>query len=212
MDQVTAKTGCCAVRYDKDQIKQASDIVDVISSVIELKKKGKDHWAECPFHTEKTGSFSVSSDKQMWYCFGGCGQGGDVIAFVQKYFSLDFNGALGWLARKYGIEGGTVSASVSDEIRKRRLKRRRRAVFEDWKVRYTGFLATFIRLLEDLYQVGDYEELRAVMVMQLQIWGYHRSILIGNDEWLKYQLYLDTKGVVPGKTEGCGHLWKRRVK
>jgi DNA primase len=69
------------------------DILAVIQSEgIELRRRGRDHWACCPFHMEKSPSFKISEEKQLWYCFG-CGEGGDVITFVQKLHGLSFRDA-----------------------------------------------------------------------------------------------------------------------
>ena len=72
-----------------DEVKTRSNIVDVIDQHIKLTKKGKDYWACCPFHGEKTPSFTVSEDKQIYHCFG-CGANGDVINFVQEYAGIEF--------------------------------------------------------------------------------------------------------------------------
>lgn len=79
------------------------DIVDVIGSFIELKKTGKNYIGLCPFHGEKTPSFSVNSDKQFYYCFG-CGTSGDAIKFVQEYKNMDFVEAVEYLASSVGME------------------------------------------------------------------------------------------------------------
>ena len=64
-----------------EELVARSDIVDVVSSYVPLSKKGANYWGLCPFHNEKTPSFSVSADKQIFHCFG-CGKGGGVISFV----------------------------------------------------------------------------------------------------------------------------------
>ena len=86
-----------------DKIKQAVDIVDIIGSYITLKKKGANYWGPCPFHSEKTASFSVSPAKQIFKCFG-CGEGGNVFTFLQKYDGLSFPEAVRQLGKKYNIE------------------------------------------------------------------------------------------------------------
>jgi DNA primase len=72
-----------------NQIKEESDIILLIGSVIELKKRGSSYFGLCPFHNEKTPSFSVSPSKQLYHCFG-CGEGGDIINFVMKYKNISF--------------------------------------------------------------------------------------------------------------------------
>jgi len=85
-----------------DEIRAASDVVDVISMHVRLKKRGKDYLGICPFHQEKTPSFSVSSQKQMFYCFG-CHRGGDVVKFVMEYEKSSYVEALELLAERAGI-------------------------------------------------------------------------------------------------------------
>ena len=86
-----------------DTIKDRLDIVEVVSERVSLKRRGRNWVGLCPFHTEKTPSFTVSQEKQMFYCFG-CGAGGDVITFWMKSENLDFPGAIRDLADRLGIE------------------------------------------------------------------------------------------------------------
>lgn len=85
------------------QVKRANDIVDVIGSYLELRQKGTSHWARCPFHGEKTASFCVNRNMQIYKCFG-CGVSGDVVKFVQEYESLTFMEALEKLAKRANIK------------------------------------------------------------------------------------------------------------
>lgn len=85
-----------------DEVRLRNDIVDVIGSVVKLKRSGANYFGLCPFHNEKTGSFSVSPDKQMYYCFG-CGAGGNVISFVMDYENYSFPEAVKYLADRAGI-------------------------------------------------------------------------------------------------------------
>jgi len=85
-----------------EEIKSKIDIVDLIQSYIPLKKRGKNFWANCPFHGEKTPSFTVSPDLQIFKCFG-CGKAGDIFTFVQEYEKIEFREALELLAKRAGI-------------------------------------------------------------------------------------------------------------
>jgi DNA primase len=86
-----------------DELLQRVNIIDVISQHVKLRKAGKDYMGLCPFHKEKTPSFTVSVEKQIFYCFG-CREGGNVINFIMKYENLTFVEALEHLGRQYGIE------------------------------------------------------------------------------------------------------------
>lgn len=85
-----------------DQVRQANDIVQVIGEYLRLKKRGRNHLALCPFHTEKTASFSVSEDKQIFYCFG-CGKGGNVYTFLMEHERMPFVEAVRHLAKRANI-------------------------------------------------------------------------------------------------------------
>lgn len=86
-----------------DQILDRLDIVEVISEYVQLKKAGRNFRACCPFHNEKTPSFIVSPDKQIYHCFG-CHAGGNIVGFVMNYENLSFPEAIEMLAAKAGIE------------------------------------------------------------------------------------------------------------
>lgn len=86
-----------------EEIRQKADIVDVVSDYVALKKRGKNHLALCPFHSEKTPSFTVNQEKQLYHCFG-CGEGGNVFSFVMKMEGLSFWEAARILAEKYSVQ------------------------------------------------------------------------------------------------------------
>jgi len=91
--------------YSKDiinRVRDHSDIVDVISGYLSLKKTGKNHIGLCPFHSEKTPSFNVNSDKQIFHCFG-CGVGGDVFTFLEMHEGLNFAAVVETLANRAGM-------------------------------------------------------------------------------------------------------------
>lgn len=86
-----------------EEVRAKNDIVDVISGYVKLQKKGSSYFGLCPFHNEKSPSFSVSRSKQMFYCFG-CGAGGNVITFLMRYENYSFPEALQFLADRAGVE------------------------------------------------------------------------------------------------------------
>ena len=86
-----------------EEVRSKNDIVDVISGYVGLKKKGSSYFGLCPFHNEKSPSFSVSRQKQMYYCFG-CGAGGNVFTFIMEYENFSFVEALKFLADRAGVE------------------------------------------------------------------------------------------------------------
>lgn len=86
-----------------EEVRSRNDIVDVISQYVRLARKGSTYFGLCPFHNEKTGSFSVSPNKQMYYCFG-CGAGGNVFTFLMQYENYTFAEAMEALAERAGVE------------------------------------------------------------------------------------------------------------
>lgn len=86
-----------------EEVRMKNDIVDVISGYVRLLKKGSSYFGLCPFHNEKSPSFSVSRGKQMYYCFG-CGAGGNVFTFIMEYENFSFTEALKFLADRVGVE------------------------------------------------------------------------------------------------------------
>ncbi|MBR0283289.1 MAG: DNA primase [Oscillibacter sp.] len=100
-----------------DNLTARSDIVDIVGGYVTLKKRGSDYWACCPFHHEKTPSFSVSPDKQMFYCFG-CKKGGGVVNFIMEIENLPYPDAIRFLAKRAGLEV-PESGQNRDETRKR---------------------------------------------------------------------------------------------
>jgi DNA primase len=102
------------------EIKNAADIVDVVSETVLLKKAGKNFIGLCPFHSEKTPSFTVSPDKQIFHCFG-CSAGGNVFSFLMKQEGLSFPEAARHLAKRYGVD--IPEGPLSPEQRKRMSER-----------------------------------------------------------------------------------------
>lgn len=113
------------MRYPEELIEEVrtkNDIVEVISGYVRLQKKGSSFWGLCPFHNEKSPSFSVSGDKQMYHCFG-CGAGGNVFTFLMNYESYTFPEAVKALAERAGVS--LPELEYSEEARKKEGKRAR---------------------------------------------------------------------------------------
>ena len=104
-----------------NEVMQANDIVDIVSGYVRLKRSGSSYMGCCPFHREKTPSFHVSTDKQLYHCFG-CGAGGSVIQFIMNAEGLDFPDALRFLADRAGIRLPENDGSRDDEKYKRKQK------------------------------------------------------------------------------------------
>ncbi len=103
-----------------EEIRQKNDIVDVVSGYVQLKRQGGNYFGLCPFHNEKSPSFSVSPHKQMYYCFG-CGAGGTVVTFVREYENYTFGEAIRFLADRVNVKLPEVE--YSEEMKKKESKR-----------------------------------------------------------------------------------------
>ena len=102
------------------RIREKIDIVSLISEYIPLKKAGRNFKTTCPFHNEKTPSFVVSPERQIWHCFG-CGKGGDCYTFLMDYENLEFLEALRILAKKAGIELSETDFVKKDTSKKEKI-------------------------------------------------------------------------------------------
>ena len=114
------------------QLKQKCDIVAIVSRYVKLDRKGSRYWGCCPFHNEKTPSFSVMQDEGVYHCFG-CKEHGDVISFVQKMESCEFMDAVKLLAQEAHME--MPEFKTDDDTHKRAEKRERllKLLEEAWK-------------------------------------------------------------------------------
>lgn len=101
-----------------EEIKSKIDLVEYIGRYVQLKQGGRNFKGVCPFHSEKTPSFMVSAEKQIWHCFGACNEGGDIFSFVMKMEGMSFGEAVKYMADKTGVKLSNVSYEKSDEKKK----------------------------------------------------------------------------------------------
>lgn len=104
---------------DVEQIKQKIDVVSFISEYVVLKKTGANFKGLCPFHTEKTPSFIVSPERQIWHCFGSCQDGGDIFKFLMKTENIEFPEALRILAKRAGVKLASYQPSKTTELKEK---------------------------------------------------------------------------------------------
>lgn len=127
-----------------EELKAKNDIVSVVSRYVPLERRGRSFWGRCPFHSEKTPSFTVNEYDQFYHCFG-CGVGGDVIKFIQEIESVDFMGAVNILADLAKMQVPSFSSGTSDEddIKKRKEEKERlTALMRDAARHYVDNLKT----------------------------------------------------------------------
>ena len=136
-----------------EEIRSRSDIVSVLSRFIPLQKKGANYTCCCPFHNEKTPSFSVNPTRQIYKCFG-CGVGGNVFTFLQKYENMTFPEALKALADRAGIK--LPEAQSSEEGRKRARRRIISKMLRSW---------------------------RSSIIISLDLWRRSRRSISGTSRW-----------------------------
>ncbi|MDQ3893598.1 MAG: DNA primase, partial [Actinomycetota bacterium] len=121
-----------------ERVKATADMVAVVSARTQLRKAGARWTGRCPFHEERTPSFSVNAVDKLFYCFG-CGKGGDLISFVEEVEGVDFAGAVEWLAERFGVELAYEEASPETE-RARRRRDRLLALLDQAAVFYARYL------------------------------------------------------------------------
>ena len=183
-----------------EEIKNAADIVEVISDYVMLKKTGKNYSGLCPFHAEKDPSFTVSPSKQIFHCFG-CNTGGNVFNFLIKHDGLSFPEAVRMLGRRYGIEVPTrkMSPAMRAQIseREKLLAINRIAVgYYHWNLKHATFGKAVMEYLQN-------RSLEAEMIDMFQL-GYAR------DKWDGLRNYLQIKRVPENLLEKSGLVIPRK--
>ena len=156
-----------------EKIKESNDIVDIISESVPLKRVGRNYWGLCPFHNEKTPSFSVTREKQLFKCFG-CGEGGNVITFIMKSKNLDFNEALRLLADKANI--------TLEETAENRKSNEKLEVYFKMHVDAARF---FFKNLKDNKEIREYFYKRGITDQMIRSFGLGYA-LNSWDSLLKY--------------------------
>lgn len=165
-----------------EEVRLKNDIVDVVSGYVKIQKKGSSYFGLCPFHNEKSPSFSVSPSKQMYYCFG-CGAGGNVFSFVMQYENYTFPEAIKLLADRAGV--ALPEVEYSEELRLRENKRAR--LLEINKLAANYF---YYRLRSDRGKVGlEYLKKRELTDETMKHFGLGFASATGNElvQYLKHK-------------------------
>ena len=169
-----------------EEVRQRNDIVDIISGYVNLKKKGGNYFGLCPFHNEKSASFSVSPGKQMYYCFG-CGAGGNVFTFIMNYENYTFAEAIKLLADRAGI----ALPEIEDSKEAREKENRRKTLLQINKEAATYF---YYQLRAPQGRVGlDYLRGRQLSDETMNRFGLGYSNKTSNDlcQYLRHKGYPD---------------------
>ena len=208
------KEGTMAYYSDEliEEVRSRNDVVDVISGYVRLQKKGSTYFGLCPFHNEKTPSFSVSPGKQMYYCFG-CGAGGNVFTFMMQYENFTFQEAMQSLADRAGIELPKQEMSAAQ----REAADRRSKLLEINKAAAKYFY-TLLRSPQGAHALRYFEE-RRLSKETMQHFGLGYSNKFSDDlyQYLKKQGYEDNllkdSGLVSIDERRGGHdkFWNRAM-
>lgn len=169
-----------------EEVRMKSDIVDVVSGYVKMQKKGSSYFGLCPFHNEKSPSFSVSPSKQIYYCFG-CGAGGNVFSFVMQYENYTFPEAVKYLAERAGVT--LPELEYTEEMRQRENKRAK--LLEINKLAANYF---YCRLHSDRGKTGlDYLKKRELTDETMKHFGLGFASATGNElvQYLKHKGYED---------------------
>lgn len=178
-----------------ENVRDSSDIVNIISDYVQLKKSGSNYVGICPFHNEKTPSFTVSEAKQIFHCFG-CGEGGDIIKFIMKRENLDFPDSIRLLADRLGIE--IESKDKKDQI----YKDEKEKVYEINREAAMYFLNN----LQHNNIPLEYLSRRSISQKVTRQFGLGYSL----NSWDSLHRYLKTKNYTDEEMEKAGLIGKKR--
>lgn len=176
-----------------EKVRDAADIVDIISDYIPLKKSGGNYVGLCPFHNEKTPSFTVSDTKQFFHCFG-CGEGGDALAFIMKKENLAFPEAVKFLADKLGI-------AVEETSKNEELSQERNRGYDINREAARFFFTNLTKEQESL----DYLYKRKISNKVIKQFGLGYSL----NKWDSLQKHLQSKGYKNEEIEKLGLIGKK---
>ncbi len=179
------------------ELKRKNNLVDIASNYVRLQQKGNRFWACCPFHSEKTPSFSIMEEDGVYYCFG-CKESGDVIKFVQKMENLDFVDAVKFLAERAGMEIPSMQMSA-ERMQKQQLKER---VLSALDYAYKHYMENLYS--PDAKKAQDYVKLRKFTRRELEDFkiGYSK-------DWTDIVKYLSSKGFTESELLAAGIAGKK---
>lgn len=196
----------------KEQVRSSANILEVASSYVNLQRRGRRYWGCCPFHGEKTPSFSVNPDKGLFYCFG-CHAGGDVFAFVRQIEHCDFSEALKLLAARYHIPVPEGQKSAQEAAR----EQQRQAVVEANELACRYFQACLTKMPQGR-EALDYLAARGINASIIQRFslGYalpsFRSLLVNlSKRGIKEEVLLAAGLVAKGREGSCYDKFRQRV-
>lgn len=175
-----------------NEVKDANEIVDVISQYIQVKAAGSSYKALCPFHNEKTPSFIINKEKQFYKCFG-CGEGGDVINFIMKMENLDFTESVKLLARRANIE---IDITESSEEIKKQIEEKKLC----YEINKKAGLYFYDNLTKQPNPALKYLSERGITSKTLASFGLGYSI----NSWDNLMLYLQKEGYNLNDIQKCG--------
>lgn len=199
-------------RQSIDQVQAAADLVEIVGQYTQLRKSGANYMGCCPFHDEKTPSFSVNPAEKLYYCFG-CGEGGNLFSFVQRKEGLDFAEAVEYLADKYGVALEYEETSARGEAERRR-RERLRTLLERATAHYER------RLWEGRAGVAarEYLEARGLGAdvcrrfrVGYALSGWQRLRDAATAQGFSEQELLDAGLVVPGRRGGVYDRFRERI-